>query len=256
MLYLDPRIVMQRAPPSTTTAANFQRYARRNTYQVTSSANKPHVALWMGGAYLGSLAIAGLALAAFGHGVHGTTFGLQLTARWSYLFFILAYVGGPLATLFGPGFQRLARRGRELGLAFASAHLTHLCLVVWLYYISPKPPIPQSAALYFGIAAVLTYLLALFSISSLLAKLPASLWWGLRTLGMDYIALAFLRDFLGASAFSGSFLHFLAYLPFVATGLAAALIRIAAYTKKARRKWARPAPAPAPATGGSSITDH
>jgi hypothetical protein len=216
----------------------------------TYSAKNPGITGWMGGAYLGSLAIAGLVLAALGAGERGTTFGLQLTARWSYCFFILAYVGGPLATLFGPAFQGLARRGREFGLAFASAHLTHLCLVVWLYYISPEPPIPASSALYFGIAALFTYLLALFSIPALVAKLPVSLWWGLRTLGMDYIALAFLRDFLH-SPYSGSLLHLIGYLPFVAIGLAAALIRIAAYARKARRKWARSTPAPT--TGGSSL---
>jgi hypothetical protein len=199
----------------------------------------------MGGAYVGSLAVAGLALAALGDGGRGTTFGLQLTARWSYCFFILAYVGGPLATLFGPAFQGLARRGRELGLAFASAHLTHLCLVVWLYYISPKPPVPASSALYFGIAALLTYLLALFSIRTLIAKLPPILWWGLRTLGMDYIAIAFLRDFLHTD-FSGSLLHLIGYLPFIAVGLVAALIRIAAYARKAHRKWVGSAPTPTP----------
>lgn len=215
-----------------------------------TSSSKPRVGLWMGGAYLGSLAIAAFALAVLGGGRRGTTFGLQLTARWSFCFFILAYVGGSLATLFGPPFQRLARRARELGLAFASAHLTHLCLVVWLFYISPKPPEPASAVLYFGIAALLTYLLALFSIPTLLAKLPPSLWWGLRTLGMDYIAIAFMRDFL-SSSFRGSLLHLIAYLPFVAVGLVAALIRIAAYAKKVRRKWARSAPGPT--SGGSSL---
>lgn len=199
----------------------------------------------MGGAYLGSLLIAGVVLAVRGADAAGggPTFGLQLTARWSYGFFILAYVGGPLATLFGPGFQGLARRGRELGLAFASAHLTHLCLVVWLYYVSPKPPIPVSSAVYFGVAALLTYLLALFSIPTLIAKLPPSLWWGLRTLGMDYIAIAFLRDFLHTS-FGGSLPHLIFYLPFIGIGLLAALIRIAAYAKKAHRKWTRPAPSP------------
>lgn len=209
---------------------------------MTSFATKPRIALWMGGAYLGSLAIAGLVLAALGPGVRGTTFGLQLTARWSYCFFILAYVGGPLATLFGPAFAGIARRGRELGLAFASAHLTHLCLVGWLYYISPTPPVGTFAAVYFSIAALLAYLLALFSIPALLAKLPPSLWWVLRTLGMDYIAVAFLRDFLH-SPFSGSLLHRVAYLPFAAVGLAAAIIRIAAYARKIHRRRVRPAPA-------------
>lgn len=196
----------------------------------------------MGGAYLGSLAIAALVLAALGAGERGTVIGLQLTARWSYGFFILAYVGGPLATLFGPAFQGLARRGRALGLAFASAHLTHLCLVVWLYHISAKPPVPTSSAVYFGIAVLFTYVLALFSIPTLVAKLPPRLWWWLRTLGMEYIALAFLRDFL-TSVFNRSLLHIIGYLPFVAVGLAAAAVRIAAYVLKARRASRRPAPA-------------
>lgn len=198
---------------------------------MTSLANKPRVGLWMGGAYLVSLAIAGLVLAALGAGVRGTTLGLQVTARWSYCFFILAYVGGPLASLFGPAFMGFARRGRELGLAFASAHVTHLCLVAWLYYISPTPPVGTFSAVYFGIAALLAYLLALFSIPTLIARLPPSLWWALRTLGMDYIAIAFLRDFLH-SPFRGSLLHQVAYLPFVTVGLGAAVIRIAAYAKK------------------------
>lgn len=217
---------------------------------MTSWATKPRVGLWMGGAYLGSLAIAGLALAALGAGGRGTTFGLQLTARWSYCFFILAYVGNPLTTLFGPAFQGLARRGRELGLAFASAHLTHLCLVVWLFYISPKPPVPASSVLFFGTAALLTYLLALFSIPTLQAKLPPALWWVLRTFGMDFIAIAFLRDFLHSS-FSGSLLHRVAYLPFIAVGLMAVVLRIAAYARKAHRRWVRSVPAAA--TGGSSL---
>jgi hypothetical protein len=210
---------------------------------MSSLAKKAQVGLWMGGAYLGSLALAGLALAALGDGVRGTTFGLQLTARWSYCFFILAYVGGPLAALFGPAFVGFARRGRELGLAFASAHLTHLCLVAWLYYISPEPPVGTFAAVYFGIAALLTYLLALFSIPTLVARLPPSLWWALRTLGMDYIAIAFLRDFLH-SRFSGSLLHLVGYLPFIALGLATAVIRIAAYAKKMLRRRTRSGPAP------------
>lgn len=216
-------------------------------------ANKPRVALWMAGPYLGSLAIAAFALAALGAGHRGTTFGLQLTARWSYCFFILAYVGGPLATLFGPAFQGLARRGRVLGLGFASAHLTHLCLVVWLYYISPKPPVSTFSALYFGTAALLTYLLALFSIPTLPEKLPPSVWWGLRTLGMDFIFIAFMRDFL-SSSFDGSLLHVVGYLPFIAAGLVAALIRVAAYARKIRRKWTRSVPAPA--ADGSSLADH
>lgn len=217
---------------------------------MTSSANSPRVAPWMGGVYLGSLVIAVLALAALGAGVRGTTMGLQLTARWAYCFFIPAYIGGPLATLFGPVFAGFARRGRAFGLAFAAALFTHLCLVAWLFYISPTRPIGTFAAVFFGIGALLTYLLALFSIPTLVAKLPPSLWWALRTLGMDYIMIAFLRDFLHPR-FNDSLLHLAGYLPFIAIGLAAAVIRIAAYSKKMLRKRARSASAP-PA-GGSRL---
>jgi hypothetical protein len=55
---------------------------------------------------------------------------LELTARWSFLLFWLAYAGNAVAILFG---AQLAA-GREFGLAFASAHLVHIGLVVWLFH--------------------------------------------------------------------------------------------------------------------------
>lgn len=193
----------------------------------------------MAGAFLASVALAGIVLAALGTGREGTIVGLRLTARWSYCFFLPAYIGGALVTVFGAAFQPLARRGRDLGLAFASAHLTHLSLVAWLYYISPRPPIGTSAAIYFGIAAILTYILALFSIPTLVAKLPPRPWWWLRTLGMEYIALAFLRDFLH-DPFNGGAARLIAYLPFILLAFAAALLRIAFYSKRSRE--GRPLP--------------
>ncbi|MBW4052623.1 MAG: hypothetical protein HIU85_14395 [Proteobacteria bacterium] len=205
-------------------------------------ANKSRTAFWMAGAYLGSLAIAAGILWTMGAGQRGTLTGLQLTARWSYLFFLAAYTGGALTTVFGPVFQPLARRGRDLGLAFASAHLTHLCFVLWDYHISAHPPVPTSSAIYFGLAAVFTYLLALFSIPGLAAELNPHVWWALRTLGMDYIAIAFLRDFLH-DPFNGSLSHLIGYLPFIALGSAAVAVRVVAYAKRLRRWWLAPAPA-------------
>ena len=55
-----------------------------------------------------------------------------VTARWSFLFFWMAYAGRAMATLFGPGFAPLARRGREFGLAYAAAMLTHVGLLIWI----------------------------------------------------------------------------------------------------------------------------
>ena len=59
-------------------------------------------------------------LAIFGAGNTGTREALRVTARWSFLLFWGAYVGSAMAKGFGPRFDRLGRRGRELGLSFAS----------------------------------------------------------------------------------------------------------------------------------------
>src|SRR5580658_7395026 len=55
---------------------------------------------------------------------------LRITARWSFLLFWLAYTGSAMATLWGPRFSGLSRSGRELGLAFASAQLVHVGLIL------------------------------------------------------------------------------------------------------------------------------
>jgi hypothetical protein len=95
----------------------------------------PVAAVWMGSAFCAALGLAALALAALGPGEHGTVVALKVTARFSFLLFWLAYAAGAMTTLFGSAFEPLKRRGREFGLAFASAHLAHLGLVVWLTYI-------------------------------------------------------------------------------------------------------------------------
>lgn len=202
-------------------------------------AHPSRTAVWSTGAFLGSVVVATATLAFFGTGIGATHIGLQLTARWSYCFFLPAYTGGALAAIFGAAFQPLARRGRDLGLAFASAHLTHAGLVAWLYYISPHPPLSTRSALFFGGALLVTYALALFSFPRWVAKLPPRVWWALRTFGMDYIALAFVYD-LHNNPFHHGFVHLLAYLPFFAIGLVALLVRAAAYGKRLHRWWLAP----------------
>jgi hypothetical protein len=53
-------------------------------------------ALWMGTAFGGALALAIATVLIEGTGLSATTAGLRLTARFSYAFFWLAYVGGAL----------------------------------------------------------------------------------------------------------------------------------------------------------------
>jgi D-alanyl-lipoteichoic acid acyltransferase DltB (MBOAT superfamily) len=155
---------------------------------------------------------------------------LRATARWSFLLFWLASAGGALASLFGSRFQALARRGRDFGLAFASAHLVHLGLVAFLYYIALNPP-SRSTLIFFGIAAVWTYVLAILSIKRLSARLNPRVWRIVRTFGVEYIALAFLTDF-AKNLFEGSVANFIVYLPFLTLAIAGPILRLAALAKR------------------------
>src|SRR5437868_11069219 len=116
---------------------------------------------WMGGAFGVAAAIAAVVLVLQGADNKGTRLALELTARWSFLLFWLAYAGNAVAGLFG--IQALAGRGREFGLAFASAHLVHVGLVIWLGILLGRVPLSGGLLLFFLIALLCTYLLAALS---------------------------------------------------------------------------------------------
>jgi hypothetical protein len=184
---------------------------------------------WMAAAFAVALAIVVIARVSLGPGerVH---MALRATARWSFVLFWLASAGGALATLFGSKFLALARRGRDFGLAFASAHLVHLGLVAWIYYASVILP-AQSTLIFFGVGAFWTYLLAILSNSHVTAKLNPRFWRIVRTVGVEYIALAFLVDF-AKNPFQGGVVNLIAYLPFLILAVAGPLLRLAAVVKR------------------------
>jgi hypothetical protein len=178
---------------------------------------RPVTASWMLTAFGVALVIAGLSLTLRGHGEEGTLLGLKLTARWSYLWFWCAYTAGAWATLLGPRLRAVTMRARDFGLAFAAAHLLHVALVVWLYQIAAHPP-GAGTLEFFGVAVFFTYLLALLSFRRFAGWLPPRAVSVLRTVGVEYIALAFLVDF-ARDPFRLTPAHVLGYGAFV--GLAA-----------------------------------
>jgi len=184
---------------------------------------------WMAASFIVALAIVSLIRVGAGPGER-MDLALRATARWSFVLFWLASAGNALAALFGSRFQALARRARDFGLSFASAHLVHLGLVAWVYYVSLDTP-TQSTLIFFGIAAVWTYALAILSIKRLSTRLNPRLWRIVRTLGVEYIALAFLVDF-DKSPFEGGVANVLAYAPFLALAIAGPLLRLAAAVKR------------------------
>jgi len=184
-------------------------------------------AWWMGMAFFIAFVLAVTVLGVFGTGDRGTELALRATARWSFLLFWPAYVGSAMARVFGPSFDRLARRGREFGLAFASAQFVHVGLVLWLYYIATGP---GGAMVFFWVGILSTYLLALFSLPQLRDALGPRIWRMVCTIVLEYIALAFAADFILARLQTDGLSEFpLTYLPFVLMLVGGASLRIAAF---------------------------
>lgn len=177
------------------------------------------------------LALTAIVLLIFGAGDRGMTLALRVTARWSFLPFWLAYAGGAMATVLGPGFGGLARNGRQLGLAFASAQLIHLGLVVWLYQVAAEP---LGAMTFFWLGAFCTYLLALFSLPWLRNAIEPRIWRAVRTIAVEYIALVFAYDFILGPLKAPAGKYPLSYLPFALMLVGGTSLRVAAFAVRRR----------------------
>jgi hypothetical protein len=184
----------------------------------------------MGAAFAGALACAVLAIILRGSGPNGIGVGLRLTARFSYAFFWLAYVGGALASVFGPSFLIIGRRAREFGLAFASAQLVHVGLVARLAWISQPEPLTDAIMPFFAIAIVWTYLLAALSTSYSRRIFGPNMLNIVLIIGSEYIALTFFVDFIISPKYPIQYLAL--YIPFWIMLLLGPLLRVAALAKK------------------------
>jgi hypothetical protein len=191
---------------------------------------KLDAAPWMAASFGAALVLALMVLTVLGADSHGTIAALRATGRLSYLLFWPAYAGGALAKLFGPRLAPLARRARSFGLAFAAAHSVHVGLVVWLYRISPRPPLSETMFWFFTIAIAWTYLLALLSVARFAGAVGRGRSRFLRSVGIEYIAFAFLVDFVITPLRFGV-RQPLEYLPFALLAVAGPILRFAALVR-------------------------
>jgi len=191
----------------------------------------PVVGIFAGAAFCTAALLAAAVLSIFGTGTDGLRRALQVTARFSFLLFWLAYAGGALKTLFGSAFQPIAWRGREFGLAYASAHLIHVGLVVWLYQVSEQPPVSPSVFWFFSIGLFWTYLLALLSIRRLAQALGRVCFRILRFAGMEYISFAFLVDFVG-HPLHADILNLILYVPFAILSVLGTFLRLTGWASR------------------------
>ena len=185
---------------------------------------------WIALAFLIALASTIIVLAIFGIGERGTAIALRVTARWSFLLFWPAYAGSAMARLFGPRLDGLARRGRDFGLAFAAAHVVHIGLVLWIFYLAPRS---NGGMVFFWVGIFCTYFLALISLPQIHGALGPILWRILRTVATEYIALVFAADFILLQLQPrGHHIYSLSYLPFAFMLIAGAALRVGAHLRQ------------------------
>jgi len=189
----------------------------------------------MGAAFVVALVIAAPILAVMGAGFEGTDTALRATARWSLLLFWPAYTGRALMILFGQNFAGIARRSRDFGLSFASAHLVHIALILWMYQGLGKHPIPHFVVVYDTVALVMIYSVALLSLPKLQAWLRPWQWRLLRDVTMHFVALIFALDLVLVPLKLGTN-HPMGYWPFSILAILGPLLRLAA----AMRGWMAP----------------
>ena len=228
---LDPGSVVltKDSLPSTASCAWMELWGWANFVDELVTTARPSAAIWMALAFCAELGLAALVLAAFGTQERGTDIALQVTARFSFLLFWPAYAAGAMTALFGPVFEPFKGRAREFGLAFASAHLVHLALVAWLTYIGHAPS--RGVFVFFGVAVLWTYLLALFSIRHLQQALRSKGWWFFRVVALNYIAYAFASDFLRYPQL-GSIKYLAGYAPFAILSVLGPFLCLAAFVRR------------------------
>jgi hypothetical protein len=210
--------------------------------------------VWVIGALGGALALAADILADRGTGLDGIGLAVRYTARWSFVFFWLSYVGSALATLFGSAFAGLARSARSLGLAFAAALQVHIGLVIWLGVVMGHTPL-SGGLLWFFLAALLsTYLLALLS-WGIGTRTLGRLWRPLLFVATTYILIAFGRDFVQGALDPNmrSWRYAAEYLPFAALSLVALPLRLAAFL---RLRYRQRSAAPPTSLGREPVKCH
>ncbi len=183
--------------------------------------------LWIMASFIVAAGLAGIVFGVVG-GQERFGVALRVTARWSFLLFWLAYTSSAMATLWGRAFSGLARHGRNFGLAFASAQLVHVGLILLAG--------AGAEMAFFWVGIAFTYLLALFSLPRVRDTLGPRLWRISLVTSLNYIALVFAADFIAGPLKKGGIAHYPpSYLPFALMLVAGFGLRVAAFVHRQSR---------------------
>ncbi|RYD48250.1 MAG: hypothetical protein EOP60_16015 [Sphingomonadales bacterium] len=143
----------------------------------------------------GALAICGAA--ALLHGGFHDRLGLatRLTARWSALWFLLAFTARPLFQIFGQAWAPVLRQRRFIGLGFAFAHTVHGVALTWLILSggASRGPLVWIGG---GLAYLLMWAMAATSNDAAMRRLGKN-WRRLHLIGMWWLWVVFANSYFG-----------------------------------------------------------
>lgn len=189
------------------------------------------------GATLLNLVLAGLLLALGGTDVAGTELALRMTARISFVWFLLVFTASPLRALWkgGPGDWLLARR-RALGVVFGISMSIHVGFILRLYalHAPERPPMVTDTDFSIGVPGlVLVALMTLTSAMALRRRLGETAWKRLHTTGLYVVWAIFFLCLVDSVGRKETPRPWLEYHSFIGVLLAAMALRLAAL----RRTW-------------------
>jgi hypothetical protein len=193
--------------------------------------DRAEIAIIVGAALL-SFTVAGTVLAAGDAGREATRLALRLTARLSFVYFMLAFVASPLARLRPGAVSRwLVGHRRALGVAFGASMSIHVGCILRLYvlYSPDRPPMVTDADFLIGVPGLV--LVALMTVTSLMAirrRIAPRTWKRLHTVGLYAVWSIFFLCLVDSVSRKETDHPFVAYYAFIAILLAAMALRLTA----------------------------
>lgn len=122
---------------------------------------------------------------------------LRLTARTSFLIYLLIFVARPLRQLTNNAWSRwLLRERRSFGIAFAAMHTVHLGLIAYRYSTVPGLQYEFSSGIFGGTAYALIYLMLITSFDAPARAIGPKNWRRLHKTGLYFVGLIFVATLL------------------------------------------------------------
>lgn len=158
---------------------------------------------------------------------------LRLTARSSYMIFLVIFVARPLQQLFPTDLSRwLLRERRSLGIGFAAMHSVHLGLIAYRYNTVSGLDFEPSGSIPGMIAYTLIYLMLITSFDAPARALGPKLWRRLHKTGLYFVGLIFVATLLPEV---GEPIFTIERAWFVTLSSAAVFLRLTAYFANRKR---------------------